>query len=174
MATVLRVLRVGALLSVIGAMLLPCSAVSMQPVKYVGHATVSFEKNGSALSDPLKVQLARHLPRIRALHLEIILVIASGDSWDVNASNAEQISLSIARANAVRQFFLDAGIPERRIYAERQSAPYSPGRELFPGYVPPPGTALVEYIGPCGYGNAAICKEEPPDAQPIVPGDAAR
>lgn len=175
MVTVLRGLRFGALLLTIAGMLLPCPAVSLSLAKPTGHVYVSFDENGSTLSDSIKVQLARHLPRIQALDIEFILIIASGDSWDEDTSNFEQISLSKARANAVRQFFLDAGIAEHRIYVFGQSAHFSPPtRELYPGYVPPPGSAVIEYMGICKYGYGAVCEAEPSDALPAIPPEATR
>ena len=164
--------RVTSALVVSAMMLAPSPAYSLSLVKPAGRDSVSFPRDSAELSDTSIGPLARHFPRMNALDLEAVIVIATGDKYESESNKDDEMSLGLARAESVRQLLIDAGIPSRRIYSEAKLiSPEQVRDENFLG--PALGTAIVEYIGLCNIDNRSLCYQDP-QAQPIIPPDAAR
>ena len=153
-------------------MLTPSSVHSLSVEKWSGRENVSFAKGSAELTDSSKGRLARHFPRINALELEIIIVSATGDDLESDSNKDGEMSLGLARARSVRQFLIDAGFPSQRIYTEAKLIPVVEKREQFFSS-PPLGTVDIEYVGVCKTDDRSICDTDP-QAQPIIPPDAAR
>ena len=143
------------LVTILATLLISAPSYAVTPYKWTGDVSISFLKGSSALSDSSKIQLARHLQRINALNLEVIIIAAAGDHVESKSNKSRELSLAKARAESIRQFFLNAGYPEQLIYDETKhpASPWVSG--------PSPGTSRVLYIGFCKPGYLDICNENP-------------
>lgn len=154
----LRIPFVLSALALSAILIFPASAFPLSIQLWTGKETVKFSKGSWKLSDSSKVQLARHIPRINAFNVEIVLIVATGDGVKSSSSMDRTIdtSLAEARANAVRQFFIDAGYSPKIIISETKV--FSVTDKNFRYSL---GTANIEYIGPCKPGYVSICDEQP-------------
>jgi hypothetical protein len=153
-----RVIASATLVSMI--LLIPFPAQSISQKNWSGDVRVHFPVGSAQLSPAAAVLLARQLPRMNALALEVIIIEATGDHMlSVENENRER-SLALARAKSVRHFFVRAGYPEPLIYAEAQRVSVSKKRE---GFFPEIrfGTADIFYLGGCKPGYISICDEKP-------------
>ncbi|NKI72744.1 hypothetical protein GN109_25315 [Collimonas pratensis] len=136
--TLLKFWKIRGIAVVVFSALLSQPAYSFTPLKYSGDVKVSFSKNSSIPSDSVKITLARHLPRLFSLHLEMLIIITDGDT--LGSGENSQVSLAEARGRALRQFFVDAGVPGDKIYTTTRLT--SQGN-----------TSELEYVGTCVGGD---------------------
>ena len=116
----------------------------------------SFEKNAPTLSDSSKVALARQLPRLNSIDLEVIVIRLWSTFPEKKLARQGGSSLDSKRIQSARQFFIDAGVPERRIYVEIKSLD-SPPTKLEPVDGRKKGIVEFWYIGMCKEGYEQMC-----------------
>jgi hypothetical protein len=168
------------------AILNPCEtfARSRLPLPVVEEQfTVSLPNGSSDLSDSNKVTLARHIPRINSIILDIVAVTL-WTSYQVQKADAQELSplnfeanvqklgpLDLKRKQSIRGFFVDFGVPEKRIYFEAKSL-----NSQIDAHEPPEGRkdGLIQiwYRGDCK-NHESMCFDRN-DAQPIIQHGLAR
>lgn len=82
-------------------------------------ADVFFDPGQAVLKPAARLRLDEIVERVRSVSLEVIVAVGHSDS---TGSAATQLSLSRARANAVRDHFIAKGVERNRIYAEGKGA----------------------------------------------------
>jgi hypothetical protein len=129
---------------------------------------ISFPPNSAHLSDALKVELARSLPRIRSLQLSSLIITAWGDETTYKHDASRQRLLAKRRAENIKRFYIDAGIDERSVFfnprvAERkviaQTATFAPDGTRSDKLKLMAGIAAIEYVGMCREGFQKFCAE---------------
>lgn len=134
---------------------------AFSPIKGTRDSIILFSSGSSSLSESAKYELSTQLSCIRSIDLEVVLILAFGDDRQEERNGSDQVLLANQRANAVRSFFVDAGISNSRIYTEAKASADRAIRSL----VKDPkidGMAVVESTGNCkptepGKDCAALC-----------------
>ena len=148
-------------------LLVPSPAQSLSPQKWSGEEKVSFPIGSAQLSPLSAVLLARHLPRMNALELEVIIIDATGDHMMSAENEKKERSLALARANSVRQFFIKVGYPERwrdygALQVDPEIKPLAPTvlEDLFHSCVVLPAEELNTFSRPCvRFPVQTVCRE---------------
>ncbi|MBP1314191.1 hypothetical protein [Herbaspirillum sp. 1130] len=137
MQSLTKFLKINSIAAILCLMFFGNSAYSFTPFKYSTEVKVSFAKGSSVLSDSVRVALARHLPRIFSLYIDRILIVTDGDEGGSKLSNQ---MLAEARSQALRQFFVDAGVPAETIFTKVVLTNQG-------------GNSILEYVGTCAGGG---------------------
>ena len=128
------------------ALLWPISASSLSPERFFGGFTVSFSTDSSNLTHAHEEILARHLTRIRAFKLILVIIKSCGDALESSKDEVTQQSLAFARASSVRNFLREAGISDHKFHLEVNPSQLCGVRDETS--VPPRfGEVVIEYIG---------------------------
>jgi esterase/lipase superfamily enzyme len=80
---------------------------------------VFFDPGLAVLKPAARMKLEEVVAKINPISVEMIIVVGHSDS---TGSAAAQLSLSRARADAVRSYFISKGMEARRVYAEGKGA----------------------------------------------------
>ena len=78
-------------------------------------ADAFFDTGKSVLKPEAKAKLTDLVGKTKAISLEVIIAVGHADSTGSDALNQK---LSIARAEAVKKFLVDAGVEKNRVYTE--------------------------------------------------------
>ena len=118
------------------------SAHALSPMKGYSESKIRFAHGSSTLTEEAKASLGRHLSCIETIALDVIIVVAYGDTEA--SSKADQLRVAANRSTEIRAFFLNAGVLDKNIYSEARIA-NSGG--LQSGELT--GIAIVETAGNC-------------------------
>lgn len=147
---------------------LPQQSSATSPVRNIrveNHFIVSFPGNAQVLQGSAKVAMARHLPCIRSIHLEIV----AARIWSATPNNQQSAhykkDADNKRALAIRQFFTEAGIPDERIYIDIAPIRSSGSSVTESRGTQKEGTVEIQYLGLYKEGFEAICAEHSRVAQ---------
>lgn len=121
---------------------------------------LSFLKTSSILSDASKVTLARHLPRINSIDLEIILIRLWTSHVEGQRSAGKFNQLNIKREQSIRDFFINAGIQNNRIYFETKSLNSPATTDTDSNKQRTDGLVEIAYLGSCKEGLQSMCFDE--------------
>lgn len=145
------------------------ASLPIQPDLRVEQLTsLSFERNTSTLSDSSKMALARQLPLLNSIDLEVIVIRLWSTFPEKKLAKQGSSPLDSKRIQSARQLLIHAGVPERRIYVEIKSLD-SPPTKLEPVYGRKKGVVEFLYIGMCKEGYEQLCFDRQvaqPGAQP--------
>lgn len=141
------------------AVLMPFQAFAFQP-RIEEKIVLSFSNTSSTLSSANKVALARHLPRINSISLEVIVVLLWTSQPAEQTKTQKFNQLNIKRERSIRNFFIDAGLPANRIYVQIESlnAPATTNRDS--SKQRKDGVVEIVYVGSCKEGLQSMCFDE--------------
>jgi hypothetical protein len=130
------------------------------PPRIEERIVLSFSNTSSTLSSANKVALARHLPRINSISLEVISVLLWTSQPEEQIESLKFNQLNIKRERSIRNFFIDAGLSADRIYVQIKSlnAPAMTNRDS--SKQRKDGLVEIEYIGYCKEGYESMCFDE--------------
>lgn len=135
------------------AMLLPTYVPAWVPTPIVNGEVISFDEGSSIPSDAERIRIASHLPLINAIYLDVIVVVAY---YELNSEG--QSAMALARAESIKQFLMEIGVPSTRVYTETKALKSI--KSLAPSTRPKPGSVEFEYAGQCI--NSTACEQECP------------
>jgi hypothetical protein len=138
--------------------LISCSAYALSIEKATGSISMFFPKGSSILSDADKVHLARRLPHIKSIEINIIVVVIWSVQPDSETGSLRKSKQDMARLDSVRQFFLDAGMPKDKVYLEVRAIRSSNMTPRLANRFKD-GLVEIEYGGYCKLGFESICFE---------------
>jgi hypothetical protein len=155
------------------AAFLLCSAIvvdafAFSPRIWEGCKIIAFAPNSAEMSNAVKVELVRVSPDLMALHLAYLAVTAWSDTSEGKSGGSRQRLLAERRAEAIKQFYFDAGIDERLVswegrLAEKRLTPnpatFAPDGSRIDSVKVAAGVAAVRYGGACREGHEAVCVE---------------
>lgn len=121
---------------------------------------LSFSKTSSTLGNANKVALERHLPRINSINLEIILIRLWTSQTEEQRSAGKFNQLNIKREQSIRDFFINAGIPNDRIYFETKSLNSPAATDANSNKQRTDGLVEIAYLGSCIEGHQSMCFDE--------------
>ncbi len=141
------------------AILMPFRAFAFPP-RVEEKAVFSFSKASPTLGDANEVALARHLPRINSIDLEIIIITLWTSQPEEKISAGKFNQLNIKRERSIRDFFIKAGIPYNRIYCEKKSLNSPVTKDTKSSKKQKDGLVEIAYLGYCKEGLQSICFDE--------------
>lgn len=121
---------------------------------------LSFSKTSSTLGDANKVALARHLPRINSIDLEVVLILLWTSRSTEQTSDRKLKQLNLKRERSIRDFFINAGIPNNRIYFEAKLLDFPAATDTNSNIQRTDGLVEIAYLGSCKEGLQSLCFDE--------------
>lgn len=146
-------------IAVAAAVLSPYEAIALSPVPKFPikeEFTFLFTNKSSSLSDANKVSVARHLPRINSIDLEIVIVSLWTSQQGLNVTAQNLSKLNIKRRESILEFLIDLGVPKNKIYFEAKPL-NSPVSKYEPIGGRTDGLIQIWYGGMCKDGYESMC-----------------
>jgi len=95
------------------------TSFALSPQKFLGSFNIAFQSNSSTIDIAGREELNKRLPKIlNRSGLEIVIIVGYSDAQSEKANRPWQLGLATARARAIEQFFINAGLPRERICLE--------------------------------------------------------
>lgn len=141
------------------AILMPFQTFAFSP-RIEEKIVFSFSKASSNLSDANRVELARHLPRIHSVDLEVIFVVLWTSQPEEKISHREFNFLNIKRERAIRNFFIESDLPDNRIYVQIISLNSPDRANIDSSQKRKDGFVEIVYRGLCKEGRQSMCFDD--------------